>query len=145
MVDVDESSLLGHTAEYSRPRREFNEDHRVRRERKGRPCAPGKADAKRVNWQSPFLWSQITEAAMRSGKPWKPRSILREAQRMNRGSFRQLTEQVIGRWIDPAAKRNGYSQWTDAVLARAAIGNSPGGQSTRTGVLVSKLDGFASK
>jgi hypothetical protein len=29
-----------------------------------------------VNWQTPFLWSQIENAAACAGKPWKPRKIL---------------------------------------------------------------------
>ncbi|KAF7969542.1 hypothetical protein HWV62_26939 [Athelia sp. TMB] len=132
LVEFNETSLLG-AAKHSRPHHEFTEDYRVRCKRKGRKQTNVKTDAKRVNWQSPFLWSQITEAAVRAGKPWKPRSILQQAQWMNRGSFHQLTEQVIGRWID--AKLRGISQWTDVVLARAAVGNSPGGQSTRTGIL----------
>jgi hypothetical protein len=55
---------------------------------------------------------------------------------MDPTSFAHLTEQVVGRWVDRTAKINGISKWSDAVLARAAAGNSPGGHSTRTGILV---------
>jgi hypothetical protein len=51
--------------------------------------------AKRVNRQSPFLWSQIKTAATRADKPWKPREILRETQKTDLVSFKWLTEQVI--------------------------------------------------
>jgi hypothetical protein len=49
----------------------------------------------------------------------------------------RLTEQVIGRWIDRAAQEEGISKWKDSVLAEVEKGNAPGGQSTRTGILVS--------
>jgi len=83
--------------------------------------------ARQVNWQSPFLWSQIETAATRAGKPWKPRVILKETQKMDPVSFARLTEQVIGRWIDNKAKGKGISRWSAAVLARVTAGNSPGG------------------
>jgi hypothetical protein len=54
-------------------------------------------------------------------------------------SFERLTEQVIGRWIDSEAKSRGGSKWNALVLARVEKGNSPGGESTRTGVLVRRL------
>jgi hypothetical protein len=93
--------------------------------------------AKLVNWYSPFLWSQIEMAATRAGRPWSPRLILKEAQKIDPKSFSRLTEQVIGRWIDSKAKDRGVSQWNPSVMARVAAGNSPGGQSTRPGILVS--------
>jgi hypothetical protein len=49
---------------------------------------------------------------------------------MDPTSFAHLTEQVVGRWVDRTAKNNGISKWSEAVLARAAAGNSPGGHST---------------
>jgi len=64
-----------------------------------------------------------------------PRTILREVQKMDPISFERLTEQVIGWWIDSEAKSRGVSKWSALVLARVAKGNSPGGKSTRTGVL----------
>ncbi|KAF7341462.1 hypothetical protein MVEN_01883500 [Mycena venus] len=45
--------------------------------------------------------------------------------------------EVVGRWIDPEAKAGGVSKWKDSILHNVAWakGNSPGGQSTRTGIL----------
>jgi len=71
----------------------------------GRKCKNEQTEAKYVNWFSPFLWSQIEDAAIRSGKPWSPRENLKEAQKINPKTFSQLKEQVIGRWIDPEAKK----------------------------------------
>ena len=55
---------------------------------------------------------------------------------MDSKAFACLTEQVISRWIDSEAKGRGISQWTASVLTRVEAGNSPGGQSTRRGILV---------
>ena len=134
---MDETSLRpGTTAELSRPRRQYKEDRRAKRKSQGRKRDKQQQGAKRVNWQSPFLWSQIEAAVIRAGKPWKPREILREAQKSDCASFGRLTEQVIGRWIDDSARSRGVYKWRDSVLARVAAGNSPGGQWTRTGILV---------
>jgi len=126
----------GTVAELSRPRRQYKEDKRALRQSQGRKRDKQQQGARQVNWQSPFLWSQIETAATRAGKPWKPRVILKETQKMDPVSFARLTEQVIGRWIDNKAKGKGISRWSAAVLARVTAGNSPGGQSTRTGMLV---------
>ena len=53
--------------------------------------------------------------------------------------FEKLTEQVVGRWIDPEAKEEGISQWKDSVLANVEHGNAPGGGNTRVGILVRLL------
>lgn len=52
--------------------------------------------------------------------------------------FRKLTEQAVGRWIDPEAKARGVSKWKENVLAKVVngAGNSPRGENTRVGVLV---------
>jgi hypothetical protein len=89
-----------------------------------------------MNWQSPFVWLQIEMAARKAGKPWSPHVILKEAQKLDPIVFAGLTEQVIGQWIDPAAKCQGASKWTSIVLDRVKAGNSPDGQSTRQGILV---------
>ena len=134
---MDETLLRqGTTAELSRPRRQYKEDHRAKQKSQGRKRDKQQQGAMRVNWQSPFLWSQIEAAVIWAGKPWKPCEILREAQKSNSPSFARLTEQVIGRWIDDSARSKGVYKWRDSVLARVAAGNSPGGQWTRTGILV---------
>lgn len=66
--------------------------------------------------------------------------ILKEAQKVDPKAFARLTEQVIGRWIDGEAKRRGVSRWAASVMVRVAAGNSPGGQSTRRGILVCHFD-----
>jgi len=89
-----------------------------------------------TNWQSPFLWSQIELVAVKARKPWHPCEILKEARKIDCVVFASLTEQVIGRWIDPEGKHRGLSRWTDAVLERVCSGNSLDGQTTRRGILV---------
>jgi hypothetical protein len=52
-------------------------------------------------------------------------------------AFMQLTEQVIGWWIDCAAQAEGILKWKDSVLAEVEKGNALEGQSTQTGILMS--------
>lgn len=106
----------------------------------GRKRVKGQELAKLVNWYQPLIWSQIDRAAKIAGKPWRPAEITREAKKLNPTTFETLTEQVVGRWIDKRAKAEGRSQWRAAVLLRVKTGNSPGGDTTTHGILVSKMD-----
>lgn len=126
------SSLV---AEASRPRRDYKEDSRKRNKPCGRKRLHDPTKSKLTNWFSPFLWSQIETAAQQAGTPWSPREITRRAKLLNK-VFDKLTEQVVGRWIDPEAKKEGISQWKDSVLAHVERGNAPGGGNTRVGILV---------
>jgi hypothetical protein len=138
MEQFDETSTSGTgvVAELSRPCRQYKENCQAKRKTQGRKREKHQHGAKRVNWQTPFLWSQIENAAARAGKPWKPREILREVQKMDPIHFSWLTEQVISRWIDQSAKSQGILRWSDLVMARVKVGNSLHSASTRKGVLV---------
>lgn len=136
MEEYETTAKGSDLAELSRPRRQFREDERSQKKPQGRKRQSSQQKAQRVNWHVPFLWSQIEMAVLHAGRPWSPRAILREAQKLDGKAFARLTEQVIGKWIDPMAKARGVSQWTDSVLAQAATGNSPGGTNTRKGMLV---------
>jgi len=125
-------------AELSRPRRQFKEDEKKKRKPQGRKRTHNQETAQRMNWFQPFIWTDIEEAARRAGKPWQPRAITKEAKHINPKTFATLTEQVVGRWIDrDAHNKRGIWKWKDAVLEEVAHGNAPGGQSTRSGILVS--------
>jgi len=127
-------------AEISRPRRQFKEDEKKKNKPAGRKRMNDQQKAQRMNWHQPFIWSDIEEATRRAGKPWQPRAIMKEAKRINSKTFETLTEQVVGRWIDrDAYDKSGAWKWRDAVLEEVARGNAPGGQSTRSGILVSRL------
>ena len=116
-------------AEDSRPRRQYKEDAHETRKLTGRRRIHDYKTSKHVNWQSPFLWSQIEDAARRAGRPWSPRTITNEAKKANPKAFATLTEhwQVVGRWIDPEGKRQGISRWKESILELVKKGNSPGG------------------
>jgi hypothetical protein len=73
---------------------------------------------------------------VKARKPWNPCKILKEAHKIDCVVVASLTEQVIGRWIDPKGKHRGLSWWTDVVLEHVRSGNSPDGQITRKGILV---------
>jgi hypothetical protein len=125
--------------EHSRPHRQFKEDLKKNNKLCGRKQKEKnkKRDAKLHNWAHPLFWSQIDSAARRSF-PWSPREIVTELHKQNYKDFHALTEQVIGRWIDPVAKQRGVSKRKDSVLENVELGkgNSPGGKSTHVGVLV---------
>jgi len=70
------------------------------------------------------------------GKPWSPREITRRAKLSNKKAFEKLTEQVVGRWIDPEAKEEGISRWKDSMFANVERENAPGGGNTCVGILV---------
>ena len=135
-MDLEDDAQTSSIAEDSRPRRQYKEDARETRKLTGRRRIHDYKTSKHVNWQSPFLWSQIEDAARRAGQPWSPRTITKEAKKANPKAFATLTEQVVGRWIDPEGKRQGISRWKESVLELVKKGNSPGGDSTRTGILV---------
>jgi len=126
-------------AEDSRPHRQFKEDGRAKRGPSGRKRQNIQGNARYVNWLSPFLWNQIETATRRAGKPWSPGAIVKEAKRLNPTAFATLTPQVVGWWIDSDAKKCGKSRWTKTVLDRVKEGNSPGGQTTQIGILVSQI------
>jgi len=86
LEDFDESSSTHHdavVAELSRPRHQYKEDRRATRKPQGRKRTRGPSQCKYTNWQSPFLWSQIEIAVVRAGKPWSPREITRQAQKLD--------------------------------------------------------------
>ena len=133
---LEETDNMPSVAEDSRPRRQYKEDTRKLRKPAGRKRKHEQSISSRTNWFSPFLWRQIEIAAKRAGHPWSPSSIAREARKIDPKVFGTLTEQVVGRWIDPVAKAEGTSKWKDSVLVQVAKGNAPRGENTRVGVLV---------
>jgi hypothetical protein len=132
-------SVPSSNAENSRPLRQFKEDLRSKNKPAGRKRTTKQTEAKYVNWFTPCLWSQIEAATICAGKPWSPRAIVKELQLKNSKSFSRLTEQVVGRWIDPDAKKRGVSRWKETVIERIKQGNAPGGETTRAGILVRHL------
>ncbi|KAF8068571.1 hypothetical protein FPV67DRAFT_1448488 [Lyophyllum atratum] len=133
--DNNEQSAAREVAENSRPRRQFKEDQQKKKKPCGRKRVKEHTPALLTNWFQPAIWDQIQVATRRAGKPWSPRLILREAQRLNPKCFAKLTEQVVGRWIDQEAKAEGIYQWRASILERVRRGNAPGGEQTRFGVL----------
>lgn len=135
MSEYDEATSGANVSEKTRPRRQYKEDTKKRNKPAGRKRINPQSNATRMNWKSPFIWSQIENAAVLAGKPWSPHDITVQAKRLDPVIFLRLTEQVVGRWIDPDAKAQGVSQWRKSVLAEVMAGNSPGGKTTRIGIL----------
>ncbi|KAK7024599.1 hypothetical protein VNI00_016160 [Paramarasmius palmivorus] len=136
LVLRDEQSTRLNVAEVSRPRRALKKDIRAKKKKpQGRKPLKEDGETDLTNWQQPILWSGIVLAAKRTGKPWSPRAIVQELHRVNFELYGRLREQVVGRWIDREAKARGESKWRDEILERVKNGNSPGGQTTRTGIL----------
>ncbi|RDB29720.1 hypothetical protein Hypma_014168 [Hypsizygus marmoreus] len=140
IVDLEDHDDTGRqseipVAEKSRPRRQYKEDARKKKKLCGQKCQQDPESAVRINWFIPLLWDQIENAARRAGKPWSPRRIVYEAQKLNSDSFARLMEQVVGRWIDPIAKAAGVSKWKEMVMKQVANRSAPGGETTRAGIL----------
>ena len=49
---------------------------------------------------------------------------------------RSFRSKVLGRWVDPVAKKHGVSKWKDSVLEQVKKGNSPRGETTQAGIFV---------
>jgi hypothetical protein len=135
-LELEENGDTPSVAEDSRPHRQYKENSRALRKPAGRKRTNEQTVSKCTNWFSPFLWRQIEIAAKRAGRPWSPSAIAREAKKIDPKVFGALTEQVVGRWIDPVAKAEGISKWKDSVLVQVAKGNAPRGENTKVGVLV---------
>ncbi|KAJ7848553.1 hypothetical protein B0H13DRAFT_1906651 [Mycena leptocephala] len=81
---------------------------------------------------------RIVAATRRAGRPWSPRAILQELHKSNPKDFQHLREQTIRTWL---THEGGTSRWKDMVLKRVeeGKGNTPGGQTTRCGVLATPV------
>lgn len=142
LADFDESSgddSQMNTAEVSRPARGFKETARKKNKPAGRKRENEHKTAVRVNWFQPVLFSGIRAAAERAGKPWSPLEIVKQAQSKDSVAYKTLTPQVVGRWFCPEAATRGESEWRESVLLKVQTGNAPGGQSTRSGILVCEI------
>jgi hypothetical protein len=86
----------------------------------------------RVNWFRPTFFLLLTEAATKV--KWEgPSIIVAEARRTSPMLFKTLSPQVIGQHI---IKHKG---WNDEAIRKANKCYTPGGHSTRKGVLVHTL------
>jgi hypothetical protein len=112
-------------AEESRPGRAFKEKAKKRAQEgtsKPRTSKP-KKDAVYVNWFTPFLWSQILQAARDVGWQMRAQAIVDLLNQRNPVSFASLNRSTVYDWID----RSGPApRWKEQVLERAARGNDPG-------------------
>ena len=59
--------------------------------------------------------------------------IVQDLRKINPTQFGHLTPQVLGQWIDWDGES---ARWSDRTLECAQSGNSPGGVTTRVGVLI---------
>jgi hypothetical protein len=127
--DVASSSQSSSVAELSRPRRQYKADSKKNNKPQGRKRKAPRQGAERTNWKSPFLWSQIETAAVLAGRPWSPREIVLQAKRLDLKAFKGLTEQVVGRWIDPDDQTGSGIKWKESVLeySRLRRGMLPAG------------------
>lgn len=120
-------------AEMSRPKRQFK---REKQQKNTHRRAELLSIAERTHWKAPWIWPTIAEVASRH--LWSsPHAIVHELQVRNPTVFENLTPQVLGRWIE--MRPDGTRGWKDSVLNQVKKGYSPGGESTRVGVLVSDL------
>jgi hypothetical protein len=129
--DIDESAC--HHAELSRPHRAFKRDQHRYNKPQGRKRTHNTVKAKRMNWFTPFVWSQIVNAAKKSGTQMGAVDIKRYLNIQNPQTFKALNVRTIRKWIDRSGT---IPRWNDTVLKRISKGNQPGGENTRQGILV---------
>src|SRR3954451_4952448 len=87
-------------AEASRPHRAFKEQHHPDGTGPGRKRLHDAVTATRVNWQNPLLWPTIVRAVNITGFDMSPVEIAHTVKALDPISLKDLTPQVIGRWID---------------------------------------------
>lgn len=100
----------------------------------GRKSGKESAPPSKVNWTSPFLWSQIQCAAEAVGYPWSPAAIVRRLQQLDPQTFASLRPQRISQWRD-----HNYPdrlKWTDSHLKSIEAGNRPQGGGNHGSILV---------
>lgn len=148
MVELEDTSELSskkakHTiAELSRPGRAEKEIARSKNKKpQGRKRVHQPTDAKYTNWHSPFLWTQIKDAAKHpsvgysmSATRIKQILIVKDPK-----TFGHISHNTIDGWIDRSGTK---PRWSDSALRMAENGNRPGGHGGRTGVLVSQHQAF---
>jgi hypothetical protein len=134
-----ENNKLADIAELSRPYRLFKEAARAGRGPRGRKRKHAHAAAALMNWMAPPIWEQILIAGRAAGSKMSPAAIEHYLKLHNPTQFATITAQVIGRWIERPT--DGPARWSDKVLtrSRAAAGYAPGGQNTRSGILVRSI------
>ena len=91
--------------------------------------------APRVNWTSPFIWSQIESVANTVGYPWSPTEIVRRLCLLDSQTFRSLRPQRISQWRDHSYPN--VLKWTDAHMRSIKAGNWPHATAYCRGILVS--------
>jgi hypothetical protein len=121
-------------AEASRPKRSLREQERQQRGKVGRPRTTVYKEALQTNWMSPLLWTHIERAAKRCSPKMSPTEICRELQKLDPVLFKVLRPQTLRKWIDTKGE---WPTWSEKTLERVEAAYSPGGLTTRVGVLVS--------
>jgi hypothetical protein len=132
MLLISEPSSSLNLAEATRPNRAFKKDTRHKRTDIGRPRTKVYKEATLMNWMSPLIWSVIDRTSKHHPE-MKPNKIVHALKLKDPVLFAKLVPQTLGAWIDRSGNRPVLSKKT---LQRVARGNSPGGLTTRVGVLV---------
>jgi hypothetical protein len=120
-------------AEASRPKRSLHEQERQNRGKGGRPRVNIYEPASLTNWMSPLLWAHIERAANRCRPQMSPAKICHELKKIDTVLFKALHPQTLRKWIDTKGE---FPKWSARTMERVAAGYSPGGLTTRVGILV---------
>lgn len=113
-------------AELLRPYRVFKEkQHLKKKHPQGRKRIHGPRPATYHNWHTPFLWSQITNAARHPSVGWQMSSsrIVSLLKQHDPITFAGLSRTTVEGWID---RNEGKPKWSARALQKASDGNDPG-------------------
>lgn len=119
---MSESSI----AELSRPHRTFKEkQHLAKKHPQGRKRKNEHRAATYHNWHTPFLWSQIINAASHPSVGWQMSctQIVRLLKQRDAITFAGLSRTTVDSWIDRTGDK---PKWSARALQMAINGNDPG-------------------
>lgn len=123
--------------EASRPNQTLKEEVCQQRGSVGHPRMVEYKPAILMNYYNPLIWVRIARVGVYCRPQMSPTQIIRELKKLDPVVFAKLVPQTLGAWID----RSGESpRWSDSTLAQVERGNSPGGLTTRVGVLIKYPD-----
>jgi hypothetical protein len=128
LEDITTSNLKSElsVAELSRPYRAFKEKHHLKKKQpQGRKQTCARRPATYHNWHTPFLWSQIVNAAHHPSVGWQMSSlqIVLVLKKCDPITFAGLSRTTVEAWIDCS---NGRPKWSARALQKASYGNDPG-------------------
>lgn len=136
--ESDVVEISKNAAELTRPKRAIMAKEKKDKKGRGRKRVHRDEERLTVNWKHPLVFSLIQEVQQKlehsnPSMQWSPVAIVKECQATSWQIFKDLTPQVLGRYIDRSRKPVAWSSKVMDDVARN--GHTPGMHSTRKSIL----------